>query len=138
MVSCRPAPGARLAVDWIHWRGCLAAWTPPLACAPAFPASPPPQVLIEPRDHRHMKYVLENFDKNMPLNYDLYVFHGKTRRVAMSAWARAPAWAGGRRRYAQVDSWGAHGVPRPAARQRASPCLHVAARAVALAACASE
>lgn len=35
-------------------------------------------VIVEPRKHKHLRYVIENFHKNMPPEYDLYVFHGKT------------------------------------------------------------
>lgn len=35
-------------------------------------------VIVEPRAHPDLQYVLENFDKNMPLYYDLYIFHGKS------------------------------------------------------------
>lgn len=35
-------------------------------------------VIVEPRAHPHLQYVLENFDSNMPLGYDLYIFHGKS------------------------------------------------------------
>lgn len=35
-------------------------------------------VIVEPREHPNLQYVLENFDRLMPLHYDLYVFHGKT------------------------------------------------------------
>jgi hypothetical protein len=33
-------------------------------------------VIVEPRKHHHLKYVLDNFDAHMPLDYDLYIFHG--------------------------------------------------------------
>jgi hypothetical protein len=37
-------------------------------------------VIVEPRKHKHLKYVCENFDKNMCKTWDLYVFHGKSSR----------------------------------------------------------
>ena len=33
-------------------------------------------VIVEPRRHKHLRYVIENFDAHMPPEYDLYVFHG--------------------------------------------------------------
>lgn len=33
-------------------------------------------VVVEPRKHPLLRYVLHNFDKNMPGDYDLYIFHG--------------------------------------------------------------
>lgn len=33
-------------------------------------------VIVEPREHKHLQYVVENFDAIMPVHYDLYVFHG--------------------------------------------------------------
>lgn len=33
-------------------------------------------VIVEPRRHPHLPYVLRNFDANVPPHYDLYVFHG--------------------------------------------------------------
>ena len=35
-------------------------------------------VIVEPRKHKHMRHVVENFDAHMPPEYDLYVFHGKS------------------------------------------------------------
>jgi len=35
-------------------------------------------VIVEPRKHELLKYVCENFDKNMCKSWDLYVFHGKS------------------------------------------------------------
>jgi len=35
-------------------------------------------VIVEPRKHKLLKYVCENFDKNMCKSWDLYVFHGKS------------------------------------------------------------
>jgi hypothetical protein len=35
-------------------------------------------VIVEPRRHKHLRYVIENFHKNMPSEYELYVFHGRT------------------------------------------------------------
>jgi hypothetical protein len=35
-------------------------------------------VIVEPRKHKHLKYVCENFDANMCKSWDLYVFHGKS------------------------------------------------------------
>jgi hypothetical protein len=35
-------------------------------------------VIVEPRKHPMLKYVCENFDKNMCKSWDLYVFHGKS------------------------------------------------------------
>jgi len=37
-------------------------------------------VIVEPREHKDLKRVLENFDKNMDKSWDLYVFHGKSRK----------------------------------------------------------
>ena len=37
-------------------------------------------VIVEPRDHKLLKDVIENFDKNMSIEWDLYVFHGKSHR----------------------------------------------------------
>jgi hypothetical protein len=33
-------------------------------------------VIVEPREHRLLKYVCDNFDKNMCKSWDMYVFHG--------------------------------------------------------------
>lgn len=33
-------------------------------------------VIVEPRKHKHLRYVVQNFDKNMPKHYALYIFHG--------------------------------------------------------------
>ena len=35
-------------------------------------------IIVEPRKHELLKYVCENFDKNMDKSWDMYVFHGKT------------------------------------------------------------
>jgi hypothetical protein len=35
-------------------------------------------VIVEPREHEHLQYVCENFDKNICKSWDLYVFHGKS------------------------------------------------------------
>lgn len=35
-------------------------------------------VIVEPRKHNMLKYVCKNFDKNMPKDWDMYVFHGKS------------------------------------------------------------
>lgn len=35
-------------------------------------------VIVEPRNHPYLKQVCENFDKNMPPDWDLYVVHGKS------------------------------------------------------------
>ena len=35
-------------------------------------------VIVEPREHKMLKYVCENFDKHMSKSWDLYVFHGKS------------------------------------------------------------
>ena len=35
-------------------------------------------VIVEPRKHENLRYVCENFDKNMSKIWDLYVFHGKS------------------------------------------------------------
>lgn len=35
-------------------------------------------VIVEPRKHDMLKFVCENFDKNMCKSWDLYVFHGKS------------------------------------------------------------
>ncbi len=35
-------------------------------------------VIVEPRQHAHLGYVLRNFDQHMPQRYDLYVFHGQS------------------------------------------------------------
>jgi len=37
-------------------------------------------VIVEPRKHKMLKYVCENFDTNMPKDWDLYVFHGKSHK----------------------------------------------------------
>ena len=34
-------------------------------------------VIVEPRKHKNLLAVLENFDKNMPKDWDLYFFYGK-------------------------------------------------------------
>lgn len=39
---------------------------------------PSAMVIVEPRKHHLLQYVLSNFHENMPLHYDLYVFHGKS------------------------------------------------------------
>jgi hypothetical protein len=33
-------------------------------------------VIVEPREHKYLQYVCENFDKNMCKSWDLYLFHG--------------------------------------------------------------
>lgn len=38
---------------------------------------PSAMVIVEPRRHKHLAYVLTNFDKRMPLTYDMYIFHGR-------------------------------------------------------------
>ena len=35
-------------------------------------------VIVEPREHKMLKYVCENFDQHMCKTWDLYVFHGKS------------------------------------------------------------
>jgi len=35
-------------------------------------------VIVEPRKHKLLKYVCENYDANMPKDWDLYLFHGKS------------------------------------------------------------
>jgi hypothetical protein len=35
-------------------------------------------VIVEPRQHELLSYVLENFDRNVDASYDLYIFHGKS------------------------------------------------------------
>jgi hypothetical protein len=35
-------------------------------------------VIVEPRKHPYLKQVCENFDKNMPPDWDLYVVHGNS------------------------------------------------------------
>jgi hypothetical protein len=35
-------------------------------------------VIVEPRKHKMLKYVCENFDQHMCKSWDLYVFHGKS------------------------------------------------------------
>jgi hypothetical protein len=35
-------------------------------------------VIVEPRKHNMLKYVCMNFDKNMPKDWKMYVFHGKS------------------------------------------------------------
>jgi len=37
-------------------------------------------VIVEPREHKMLKYVCENFDKHMCKSWDLYVFHGKSHK----------------------------------------------------------
>ena len=44
-------------------------------------------VIVEPRRHPHLAYVLRNFDKHMPEHYELYVFHG----ASAGAYARRSA-----------------------------------------------
>lgn len=51
-------------------------------------------VIVEPRQHPHLGYVLRNFDQHMPPRYDLYVFHGQ----AGAAHARQAAGGIERRR----------------------------------------
>ncbi len=38
-------------------------------------------VIVEPRKHKLLKYVCENFDKHMCKSWDLYVFHGKSHKA---------------------------------------------------------
>ena len=38
-------------------------------------------VIVEPREHKMLKYVCENFDKNMCKSWDMYVFHGKSHQA---------------------------------------------------------
>ena len=33
-------------------------------------------VIVEPREHKLLKYACENFDKNMCKSWDMYIFHG--------------------------------------------------------------
>ena len=49
---------------------------PPEPSLSPAPSTPSAMVIVEPRQHKHLKYVVENFDANMPPHYDLYVFHG--------------------------------------------------------------
>ena len=35
-------------------------------------------VIVEPRKHKNLKYVIENFDERMDSSWDLYVFHGQS------------------------------------------------------------
>ena len=37
-------------------------------------------VIVEPREHPLLKYVIDNFDKRMDSSWDLYVFHGASMR----------------------------------------------------------
>jgi hypothetical protein len=37
-------------------------------------------IIVEPREHKLLKDVINNFDKNMSIEWDLYVFHGKSHR----------------------------------------------------------
>jgi hypothetical protein len=37
-------------------------------------------VIVEPRKHKLLKYVCDNFDANMPKEWDLYVFHGLSNK----------------------------------------------------------
>lgn len=37
-------------------------------------------VIVEPRKHDKLAYVVDNFHRRMDPSYDLYVFHGKTAR----------------------------------------------------------
>lgn len=55
-------------------------------------------VIVEPRRHKHLQYVLDNFDANMPPSYDLYVFHGKSA----GEYARAAAAGVGARQRRRV------------------------------------
>ena len=50
----------------------------PCAGASAGTATGSAMVIVEPRRHRHLQHVLDNFDANVPPHYDLYVFHGKS------------------------------------------------------------
>jgi len=46
-------------------------------------------VIIEPREHKNLEAVINNFDKNMPPDWDLYVFYGKSgRNYAVNASAK--------------------------------------------------
>lgn len=38
-------------------------------------------VIVEPRKHKLLKYVCENFDQHMCKSWDLYVFHGKSHKA---------------------------------------------------------
>lgn len=51
----------------------LALWL--LVRAPV-PSMKSAMVIVEPRRHPQLKHVVENFDRNMPKHYDLYIFHG--------------------------------------------------------------
>lgn len=37
-------------------------------------------VIVEPRNHKMLKYVCDNFDQHMCKSWDLYVFHGKSHQ----------------------------------------------------------
>lgn len=64
----------------------LAAW-PLRSKAEGFSAPvPSAMVIVEPRQHKHLAYVLENFDRRMPATWDLYIFHGiKNEQYARNA-----------------------------------------------------
>lgn len=55
-------------------------------------------VIVEPRNHKDLQYVCENFDKHMCKSWDLYVFHGKSAGAAAYA-KEATANIKGRRVY---------------------------------------
>lgn len=78
--TCRPGPGA-------HRGG---------------GASRNAMVIVEPREHRHLPYVIQNFDRHMPPDYDLYIFHGKSA----AAYARESARGITRRKvfYVRLDT----------------------------------
>lgn len=60
-------------------------------------------VIVEPRKHARLRPTIENFDKNMPPHYDLYIFHGKSA----AAYARRAAANVSRRRkvhYVRLDT----------------------------------
>jgi len=38
-------------------------------------------IIVEPRKHKLLKHVCDNFHKNMDPSWDLYVFHGKNNRA---------------------------------------------------------
>ena len=43
--------------------------------------SPNALVIVEPRQHELLKYVIDNFDATIDKSWDLYVFHGKTSQA---------------------------------------------------------
>lgn len=51
---------------------------PSICAEPIRPSTGNAMVIVEPREHAKLKYVIQNFDRVMDPTYDLYVFHGKS------------------------------------------------------------